>query len=245
MQRLLLSAILLIVLSNLLFAGRYYDAATGRFLQIDPKVDKFPSWSGYVYVKNNPLNRIDLDGKEDILVKQVRNSSETSAESIYLVYPTGTFDDQSLESLRTMSVSEIESTFGLASMKTIGSSLPDDAATSHTEMGGNATILEGKYEYSKGTFSSGLEVIYLSEGKGEGNISTVYENPNNNGKKIATGVAAHAAKNEWQKEIAKGNYSTDKKKGSSACPVAIGFSYILKNIDENGNFIIVRDENEQ
>ena len=217
----------------------------GFYKLIDPKVEKFPGWSGYVYVKDNPLNRIDSDGKEDILVKQIRNSSETSAESIYLVYPTGTFNDKSIESLRSMSVSEIESEFGTASMKTIGSSLPDDAATSDNEIGGNATILEGEYEYSKGTFTSGLEVLFLNEGKGKGNISTVYKNPKNNGEKIAKGVAAHAGKTAWQKAIFKGNHSTNIKKGSSGCPVAIGFSRILENIDENGNFIIVRDENEK
>jgi hypothetical protein len=46
------------------WAGRYYDARTGRFLTVDPKADKFPLVSPYNYAHNNPLINIDLDGKE-------------------------------------------------------------------------------------------------------------------------------------------------------------------------------------
>jgi uncharacterized protein RhaS with RHS repeats len=68
MRRLLLSTILLFVLSSLLFAGRYYDAATGRFLQIDPHASKYPSLSPYSYVANNPLNSVDPDGKDVVVL---------------------------------------------------------------------------------------------------------------------------------------------------------------------------------
>jgi len=33
-------------------------------LQVDPLVEKYPDWSGYNYVKNNPLHYIDLRGME-------------------------------------------------------------------------------------------------------------------------------------------------------------------------------------
>lgn len=68
MQRLLLFTILLFVLSNLLFAGRYYDAATGRFLQVDPLSEKYPSMSPYNYSMNNPVNFVDPNGKSAISV---------------------------------------------------------------------------------------------------------------------------------------------------------------------------------
>lgn len=64
MRRLLVTTILIFLLSNLLFAGRYYDAAVGRFLQIDPLAKKYPSLSPYNYVANNPLKYIDPDGKK-------------------------------------------------------------------------------------------------------------------------------------------------------------------------------------
>lgn len=63
-MRRLLSATLLFILSNLLFGGRYYDAAVGRFLQVDPHASKYPSVSPFNYALNNPLKFIDPDGKE-------------------------------------------------------------------------------------------------------------------------------------------------------------------------------------
>ncbi len=45
-------------------AGRYYDARTGRFLQIDPKSHKFPGWSPYAYAMGNPLKFVDPNGEE-------------------------------------------------------------------------------------------------------------------------------------------------------------------------------------
>ena len=75
MKRLLQSIILLFVLSNLLFAGRYYDAATGRFLQVDPHATKYPSLSSYSYVANNPLKYIDPDGRDYTVSEVAQNNS--------------------------------------------------------------------------------------------------------------------------------------------------------------------------
>jgi len=74
MRRLSLFTVLLVVLSNLLFAGRYYDAATGRFLQIDPLAKKYPSLSPYNYVANIPLKYIDPDGKKIIYAQGASQS---------------------------------------------------------------------------------------------------------------------------------------------------------------------------
>jgi RHS repeat-associated protein len=47
--------------------ARYYDANAGRFLSVDPGKDWNPaqpqSWNLYAYVRNNPLNLVDPDGR--------------------------------------------------------------------------------------------------------------------------------------------------------------------------------------
>jgi len=49
--------------SNLYYYGaRYYDPKIGRFTSVDPSFN--PSESSYVYVSNNPLNKIDPDGRQ-------------------------------------------------------------------------------------------------------------------------------------------------------------------------------------
>src|SRR6185503_3204133 len=52
------------------FGARYYSGAQGRFTSVDPgnyQARRTPndpqSWNGYSYVNNNPLVRVDLDGR--------------------------------------------------------------------------------------------------------------------------------------------------------------------------------------
>jgi len=54
---------LLAILTHLALAGRYFDARTGRFLQIDPQAEKYPGVSSYGYALNNPLKYIDPTGE--------------------------------------------------------------------------------------------------------------------------------------------------------------------------------------
>lgn len=60
--RVLFISFLLLLTTQLVFAGRYYDSETGRWLSVDPKADKYPGWSPYNYCLNNPLKFTDPDG---------------------------------------------------------------------------------------------------------------------------------------------------------------------------------------
>lgn len=51
--------------------ARYYSAAVGRFLSVDPLLDfetlrQPQSWNRYAYVRNNPMGRTDPTGRVDI-----------------------------------------------------------------------------------------------------------------------------------------------------------------------------------
>jgi RHS repeat-associated protein len=50
------------------FGARFYDPEVGRFLTIDPKKDR-QNW--FIYCGDNPLNRIDPDGQDYILLNMV------------------------------------------------------------------------------------------------------------------------------------------------------------------------------
>jgi|GEM_PF-2093013 len=47
------------------FGARLYDPAVGRWTTMDPLCEKYHSVSPYAYCHNNPVNRIDPDGRDD------------------------------------------------------------------------------------------------------------------------------------------------------------------------------------
>lgn len=47
------------------FGARLYDPAVGRWTTMDPLCEKYYSVSPYAYCHNNPVNRIDPDGRDD------------------------------------------------------------------------------------------------------------------------------------------------------------------------------------
>lgn len=59
----ILTCFLLLLLTQQIYGGRYYDSKTGRWISVDPKADKYPGWNPYHYALNNPVKYIDPNGQ--------------------------------------------------------------------------------------------------------------------------------------------------------------------------------------
>ncbi len=55
---------------NYYYGARYYNPKWSIWLSVDPLAEKYPGISSYAYVANNPINAIDPDGREIIIITE-------------------------------------------------------------------------------------------------------------------------------------------------------------------------------
>ncbi|KFF09179.1 SpvB/TcaC N-terminal domain-containing protein [Chryseobacterium luteum] len=61
------------------YGARYYNPRVSLWLNVDPLAEKYPSLSPYIYVANNPINAIDPDGR-DIIILSHGSRGKTSRD---------------------------------------------------------------------------------------------------------------------------------------------------------------------
>lgn len=54
---------------------RYYNPKTSLWLSVDPLAEQAPDKTPYHYVSNNPINRIDPDGRKDVIYDHEGNQT--------------------------------------------------------------------------------------------------------------------------------------------------------------------------
>jgi len=64
------------------FGERMYDADLGRFWSVDPLAKKFASLSPYAFVANNPLNYIDPDGRDIVVLNDPKGANGAGHQAV-------------------------------------------------------------------------------------------------------------------------------------------------------------------
>jgi RHS repeat-associated protein len=69
------------------YGARWYDAALGRWLSMDPHGESYQQTSPFAYCKNDPVNAIDPDGRDVYYMQNgqfaFKNTAET--DNIYII----------------------------------------------------------------------------------------------------------------------------------------------------------------
>jgi len=152
-KNVLILVISVTLFSQLAFAGRYYDARVGRFLQVDPKAQKYPACSPYTYTLDNPLKYIDADGKDVMFHESARDSkSFNNALNLYLKTQLGFQQMHRFQNDHTIlvvyQVGNIEKTAGESvaggTRWIFGSRLVDQTAIDYTKLDIPAYAVDNK-----------------------------------------------------------------------------------------------------
>ena len=56
------------------YGMRIYDPRLGRFLSVNPIADQYPSLTPYQFASNQPIESVDMDGKERFDFRAIRNA---------------------------------------------------------------------------------------------------------------------------------------------------------------------------
>ena len=94
------------------YGARMYDPTLGRFTTMDPMAEKYYSVSPYAYCGNNPVNYIDIDGREVIALDEQSRKNIVNTLSIeeaqYVRFSAkGVLDVQLLNKMQSSSANYI------------------------------------------------------------------------------------------------------------------------------------------
>jgi RHS repeat-associated protein len=64
------------------YGARYYDSKVSVWISVDPKMEKYPNQSPYLYCNANPVNAIDPDGRDSYLLIWFSGEDETGHAGI-------------------------------------------------------------------------------------------------------------------------------------------------------------------
>jgi len=90
------------------YSARYYDPAIARFTSQDPLAEKKPWQSPYCAMSNDPINRIDPDGRDDYYTNQGRFLYRDDKETDNIIIRTENYNKTMAETAKASGASWVD-----------------------------------------------------------------------------------------------------------------------------------------
>ncbi|MBU0559357.1 MAG: hypothetical protein KKG93_07255, partial [Bacteroidetes bacterium] len=191
--------------------ARYYNAELGRWMSVDPLADKFPGWSRYNYVMNNPLIIVDPYGMGTLYVSDQNNRPQ---------------DDGTEGISYTADVYVVQNGVVVGVYPNGGSSYPNSVSNTDNSAAAN-TINEGEYSFNNASGHNGGTQQGLNIVDASGNRLAPGTSPTGNGVTMEyVNVHAGASNN--------GNFNSRGSRGCITLNPALS-SNVLGHFNWNGN----------
>ncbi|MGM5631434.1 RHS repeat-associated core domain-containing protein [Apibacter raozihei] len=81
------------------YGARYYNPRESVWLSVDPLTEKYPGTSAYAYVANNPINAIDPDGRDIIVLYGAKNDQSIRLSSVNDIQKLKGISDEYVQSV--------------------------------------------------------------------------------------------------------------------------------------------------
>jgi RHS repeat-associated protein len=104
------------------FGDRTYNPKLGQWWSIDPKANKFPSVSPYVSMDDNPMLKVDPDGKDWIIstVKNANGTYTTHLKLVVAVHNASSNKNINMTQFANALSQQVKASYGGSYQKTVG-----------------------------------------------------------------------------------------------------------------------------
>jgi RHS repeat-associated protein len=139
------------------FLARGYDPAIGRFMSIDPLAEKYPWMSPYAYCGNNPITRVDKDGREWTYIESANGQATINLSLIFSV--SGNYTAEQINAYKNAISTQFHNTISGASGGTMSGTVTFYAGNENITQSLSLGEMDGSIGGMTSFFNSSVNLV--------------------------------------------------------------------------------------
>jgi len=143
------------------YSARYMESTTGRFTSVDPLAEKYYSISPYVYVGNNPIKLVDINGKEWGVVVNANGTMTVTLNVGFTVSSNLNLSTAQIDSYKAAISAQFNNTFMESSGGRISAVINFDGGNDPNRFTPNILLVGGSDSMAAGMYVMGQESVPL------------------------------------------------------------------------------------